>query len=124
MLFGHNMSDRGYLVRLGICVASDIGDLIVGRALAFFPWEEVPAAAAYTLMWGPIGMLHLAELADFTEQIDAFIPMATLIGLWAGYDKGVWGPKRPQLLAERAAREARQAEKREAKNAKRARSGA
>ena len=33
-------------------------------------------------------MLYLGELADFTEQIDGFIPTASLLGLYVGWRKG------------------------------------
>lgn len=98
MLFGRNMSPRGYLIRMAICVLADLFDLTAGRALFALPWEEGLSTAFFTLMWGPVGLLHLGELADLTEQFDAFIPTATLVGLIAGYQAGVWGPKKPARL--------------------------
>lgn len=94
MLFGRNMTPQGYAVRMVICLAADLFDLTVGRALFALPWEEGVSTVFFTLMWGPLGLLNLTELLDVTEQLDAFIPMATLVGLWAGYNAGMWGPKR------------------------------
>jgi hypothetical protein len=40
-------------------------------------------------------LLYLGELADFTEQVDGFIPTATLIGLYVGWREGfLLGKKR------------------------------
>ncbi|MBN8607177.1 MAG: hypothetical protein J0L81_09685 [Caulobacterales bacterium] len=93
MLFGQNMSPGGYAVRMVMCGLSDVFDFTVGRAMFLVPGEEVPAALFYSLMFGWRGIAHLGELVDITEQLDAFIPSALLVGAWAGYDKGVWGNK-------------------------------
>jgi hypothetical protein len=97
MLFGRNMTYRGWLVRMAICAAADLFDFTAGRTLFVVPGEEIVSSAFYTLMWGPIGLLNLAELADFTEQIDAFIPSALLVGAIVGWRKGfLGGAKRPE----------------------------
>ena len=99
MLFGRGMTARGWAIRLAICVVADLLDFTLGRALFALPWEEGPSTVLLTLMWGPVGLFNLAEILDFTEQFDAFVPMATLIGLFVGYQKGflqgLWGAKPP-----------------------------
>lgn len=88
------MTRTGFFIRLAISVVLDLLDFTVGRALFAVPWEEGAGAALTTILWGPAGIAYLLELVDVTEQIDAFIPMATLIGLWVGWRKGfLFGPK-------------------------------
>lgn len=82
------MTRRGYFLRLAASIVIDGLDFTVGRALFPIPWEEGVGAAALTLLWGPWGLLYLGEIADFTEQIDAAIPSATLIGLIVGWRRG------------------------------------
>lgn len=94
MLFGRGMTTRGWLVRLGICVALDALDFTVGRLFFAVPWEEGLSSAVLVLLFGWKGLLGLTELVEVTEQIDAFIPISTLTALWAGYDAGFWGPKK------------------------------
>ncbi|MBU6372268.1 MAG: hypothetical protein KJS97_06015 [Alphaproteobacteria bacterium] len=82
------MTRTGFFVRLGLSLVLDLLDFTVGRALFAVPWEEGAGAAIATMMWGPAGILYLLELIDVTEQVDAFIPVATLIGLWVGWRRG------------------------------------
>jgi hypothetical protein len=84
----------GFFIRLAISIALDLLDLTVGRALFAVPWEEGVGAALTTMLWGPSGIAYLLELFDVTEQIDAFFPMATLIGLWVGWRRGMFGRRR------------------------------
>jgi hypothetical protein len=82
------MTRTGFFIRLAISAAIDLADFTIGRAMFPIPWEEGVGAALTTLMWGPAGLLYAAELADFTGQFDAFIPAATLIGLYVGWREG------------------------------------
>jgi hypothetical protein len=84
------MTRTGFFVRLGVCIVIDLLDFTIGRALIPIPWEEGVGAVLLSFMWGPAGLLYLGELADMTEQFDAFIPAATLIGLFVGWQKGVF----------------------------------
>jgi hypothetical protein len=95
MLFGRGMTPQGFLVRLGLCLLIDLVDLTAGRLLGLVPFEEVPIVAILVLLFGWKGLFALGELADLTEQVDAFIPSATLIALWAGWDAGIFGPRKP-----------------------------
>jgi hypothetical protein len=82
------MTRTGFFVRLAISVVIDLADFTIGRALIPIPWEEGVGALLLSLMWGPAGLLYLGELADMTEQFDAFLPLATLIGLYVGWREG------------------------------------
>jgi hypothetical protein len=82
------MTRTGFFIRLAASVVIDLADFTVGRALIPIPWEEGVGALILSLMWGPAGLLYLGELADMTEQVDAFIPLATLIGLYVGWREG------------------------------------
>lgn len=84
------MTRTGFFVRLAIAAAIDLADFTIGRALFAIPWEEAVGAGVLTLLWGPMGLIYVTELLDFTEQFDAFIPMATIIGLVVGWQKGVF----------------------------------
>lgn len=89
------MTRTGFLIRLALSLAIDVADATIGRALIPVPWEEGVGAAILFLIWGPAGLVYLWELADLTEQIDAFIPTATLIGLYVGWREGfLLGKKR------------------------------
>ncbi|UPT62350.1 MAG: hypothetical protein M0D54_18600 [Hyphomonadaceae bacterium JAD_PAG50586_4] len=52
-------------------------------------------------LWGPAGLANLWELFDVTDQVDSFIPTATLIALYVGWREGHLTGK-TQLPAERA----------------------
>ncbi|MFZ4071397.1 MAG: hypothetical protein ACOYJ6_14970 [Caulobacterales bacterium] len=82
------MTRTGFFLRLAVSIVIDLADFTIGRALIPIPWEEGVGALILSLMWGPAGLLYVAELADMTEQIDAFIPLATLIGLYVGWREG------------------------------------
>ncbi len=95
MLFGRKMSPRGFWIRLAICLAIDLVDFTIGRGLILVPIEEVPVAGIMVLMFGFPGLVYLAEIAELTEQFDAFIPMATLICLWVGWQNGFLAGRTP-----------------------------
>lgn len=92
MIFGMKMTARGYWIRLAICIVIDLLDFTLGRALFLVPVEEVPIAALMVLIFGLPGIAYLAEIAELTEQVDAFIPTATLIALWVGWRRGFFTP--------------------------------
>jgi len=88
------MTRTGFYFRLAISIALDLFDFTIGRVLIGMPWEEGAGAALATALWGPAGIVYLLEWIDVTEQIDAFIPTATLIGLWVGWRRGLILPQR------------------------------
>lgn len=89
------MTRRGYYIRLGICVAIDLFDLTFGRVPIFGSVTEGIGSLVLMLLWGPLGLTYLWEVADFTDQIDSFIPSATIIGLIYGWRHGMFGKRPP-----------------------------
>lgn len=69
--------------KLVLCIAIDLFDFTIGRALIVIPFEEIIYTGLTTLMWGWKGLLTLFEIVELTEQIDAFIPLSTATALWA-----------------------------------------
>jgi hypothetical protein len=82
------MTRTSYFVRLGISVAIDVVDFTVGRLPVFGAVGEGTGAIALLFLWGWPGLLYLGELADPTEQLDGFIPTATLIAVMVGIREG------------------------------------
>lgn len=69
-------------VKLIVCLIYDILDFTVGRFLFPIPFiGEIMGCILCGLMFGNDAMLYALEAIDVTEQIDAFIPMATIIAL-------------------------------------------
>jgi hypothetical protein len=66
--------------KLVVCLIYDFLDFTVGRFLFPFPLlGEVIGCALCAAMFGKSGMFYGLEAIDFTEQIDGFIPTATII---------------------------------------------
>ncbi|MEL7030152.1 MAG: hypothetical protein AAGL49_13315 [Pseudomonadota bacterium] len=73
-----------WTAKLIISILIDIADFTIGRAAFPVPGlGEAISTAVCLLLWGPRGLLYLWELADMSEQVDAFVPTATLIALTA-----------------------------------------
>jgi hypothetical protein len=73
-----------WTVKFIVCILIDLFDFTLGRVLFLFPFSgEILGAVVGFLMFGPMGLLYLLEALDPTEQIDGFIPTATLIALAA-----------------------------------------
>jgi hypothetical protein len=68
--------------KLLVCIVIDVLDFTVGRALFVVPFagELVGCAVCYGL-FGKSGLMYGIEGLDLTEQIDGFVPMATVIAL-------------------------------------------
>lgn len=82
------MTRTGFYLRLALSIAIDVADATLGRVPLVGTVQEGVGTAILVLLWGPAGLLYLGELADFTEQVDGFIPTATLIGLYVGWREG------------------------------------
>ena len=68
--------------KLAISILIDLLDMTVGRALFMVPFSgEIIGGIAGMLMFGKKGMFYFLEGLDPTEQIDGFIPTATIIAL-------------------------------------------
>lgn len=87
------MTRRGFFIRLGVSIAIDLLNFTIGRVPIIGSVEDLAGIALLTWMWGPVGLFSLWELGDVTEQIDGFVPSATLIALFVGYKKGFIGKK-------------------------------
>ena len=82
------MTRRSYFIRLGISVAIDVLDFTFGRIPVIGAVGEGAGAIALLFLWGWPGLLYLGELADPTEQLDGFLPTATLIAVMVGVRQG------------------------------------
>lgn len=68
--------------KLIICILYDIFDCTVGRLLIVLPFSgEILGCIFFIAMFGSDGLAYALEAIDPTEQIDGFIPTATLIAL-------------------------------------------
>ena len=69
-------------MKLFIAILIDLFDFTVGRVLFAVPFSgEIIGCAVGYVMFGPRALLYALEALDPTEQIDGFIPTATLIAL-------------------------------------------
>jgi hypothetical protein len=82
------MTRNGFYLRLAASIAIDLIDFTLGRIPIVGSVEEGLGTLVLFALWGPVGLANLWELADITEQIDAFIPTATLIALYVGWREG------------------------------------
>ena len=69
-------------VKLAVCVGYDVFDFTVGRFLFAIPFGgELVGCALGAALFGKQGLWYGLEAIDPTEQIDGFIPTATIIAL-------------------------------------------
>src|SRR5262245_1022132 len=86
------MTRRGFYIRLAISIAIDVLNFSpLGHIPIVGEGEDGVSALVLFLMWGPVGLISLWELADVSEIIDGLIPTATLIALYVGWKKGFIG---------------------------------
>lgn len=88
------MTRQGFFWRLALSVAIDICDFTLGRIPILGTAEDGVAGVVTTTIWGRAGLFYFAELLDITDQLDGFVPTATLIGLYVGWREGHLGRKR------------------------------
>jgi hypothetical protein len=67
-------------VKLCICILTDLFDMTIGRVFFAGTGELVGCGVACSL-FGWHGMWYGLEFIDFTEQLDGFVPTATIIAL-------------------------------------------
>jgi len=68
--------------KLAVCILYDFFDLTIGRLLFPVPFagERVGCALCASLFgWG--GVAYALEALDPTEQLDGFLPLATIIAI-------------------------------------------
>lgn len=69
-------------MKLFFAILIDLFDFTVGRVLFAAPFSgEIIGCAAGYVLFGPRAFYYALEALDPTEQIDGFIPTATLIAL-------------------------------------------
>lgn len=95
------MTRTGYFWRLALSVAIDFFDLTLGRIPILGSVEDGIGGVVLTMLWGRAGLAYFWELFDVTDQIDGFIPTATLIGLYVGWREGHFGFRKPAAPVER-----------------------
>ena len=93
------MTRRGYFLRLALSVVIDVFDFSLGRIPIFGSVTEGVGSLVLYLLWGPAGLLNLLELIDVTDNLDGFIPTATLIALYVGWREGHLGGNRGTDIA-------------------------
>lgn len=82
------MTRTGYFLRLAVSVAIDVADFTLGRVPVVGSVGEGLGTAVLFVLWGWPGLVYLGELADPTDQLDGFLPTATLIALYVGVKQG------------------------------------
>ena len=85
------MTRTGYFWRLALSVLIDIADFTLGRIPVFGTVNDGVGTVVLVALWGPVGLTNAWELVDFTDQIDGFIPTATIIALYVGWRHGFFG---------------------------------
>ncbi len=85
------MNRRTYFLKLAFSVVIDIFDFTLGRMPIFGTVTDGVGTAVLFAMWGPAGLVNAWELLDVTDQVDAFIPTATMVGLYVGWKNGMFG---------------------------------
>lgn len=88
------MTRRAYFFRLALSVVIDVFDFSLGRIPIFGSVTEGVSSLVLYMLWGPAGLLNLLELIDVTDNLDGFIPTATLIALYVGWCEGHLGGRR------------------------------
>ena len=94
------MTRQGFFWRLAISVIMDPADFTLGRIPILGTVEDGVGGVVATALWGRAGLAYFWELADITDQIDGFIPTATLIGLYVGWREGHIGNRARQATIE------------------------
>ena len=69
------------LFKLAIAITFDAADFFIGRITGFGTLFDIFGGFLGLALWGPLGGTQFAEIIDFTDQVDGFIPTLTIIGL-------------------------------------------
>lgn len=85
------MNRRTYFLKLAFSVVIDIFDFTLGRIPVFGTVTDGVGTLVMLAMWGPAGLVNGWELFDVTDQVDAFVPTATLVALFMGWKAGMFG---------------------------------
>lgn len=71
-----------WALKLMVCAGYDLFDMTIGRIMFPIPFlgEAIGCGIACAL-FGKSGMFYGLEAIDFTEQVDGFVPTASIIAL-------------------------------------------
>lgn len=69
------------LIKLGISVIWDIFDFTIGRVPGIGTLIDIIGGFLATALWGKLGVLAFWEVIDITDQLEAFVPSLTIIGI-------------------------------------------
>lgn len=72
-------SVRAAQVKLAIAIVLDIADFFIGRIPGFGTGFDVILTAISFAMFGWKGLAQGFEILDFTDQLDGFVPVLTLL---------------------------------------------
>lgn len=73
---------RRWKLKLAVCIALDAMDMTIGRGLFLIPFSgEIVGAGLCLALFGWKGLLYGLEAGDVSEQLDGFIPTATMIAM-------------------------------------------
>lgn len=93
------MTRRGYYWRLALSIVIDVADFTLGRIPVFGTLADGIGTAVLFALWGPAGLVNAWELIDITDQVDGFVPTATLIALYVGWKQGFFRRRRAGEVA-------------------------
>tara|TARA_Y100000310_G_scaffold343267_1_gene450084 strand:- start:582 stop:824 length:243 start_codon:yes stop_codon:yes gene_type:complete len=70
-----------WIFKIIIAIIFDVADFFVGRIPVIGTGFDIAGTALGFWLWGGLGLAQGLEIIDFTDQIDAFIPTLTIIGI-------------------------------------------
>lgn len=77
------LNKAAWMAKFAVCALYDLFDMTVGRVLFATPFVGEAVGIGLTcVLFGKAGMLYGLEALDFTEQVDGFVPAASIIA-WA-----------------------------------------
>jgi len=79
------MIDIPLILKFAIAIIWDILDFTIFRIPAFGTLADAISIPIAVALWGPMGIAASWELVDLTDQVDAFIPTITIIGLMSTF---------------------------------------
>lgn len=69
-------------LKLTVCLIYDFVDFTIGRVLFMTPFAgEIVGCVLCAAMFGWQGVAYALEGIDMTEQLDGFLPLATIIAI-------------------------------------------
>lgn len=71
--------------RMAISVTWDALDFTIGRVPVFGTVFDAIGGFLGLYLWGGIGGVGFVEILDFSDQLDGFVPILTLTGLYRMY---------------------------------------